>query len=336
MNRLLHTCILLTLTIGPAMAQKSAFDTETHAPSPNYADPAHWSALPYREDVADVLPKDESWVSDSLKPVDVFYVHPTIYEKGALWNADLADAKLNRKVDKWPVRLQASVFNRDAHVYAPRYRQAIVRVFYEKSDDGQKALDLAYADVKAAFAHFLDHYSKGRPFIIAGHSQGTYHTVRLLREMIDTTDLRHRMVAAYVIGLTVNEGMFQNLRMCDSPDQTGCFISWMTYREGFFPEWEYHKTTQCVNPLTWKRDTLLAPRELNIGAVVFNPKRVKRQKTSARIERIDGELLWVRTRAPWFQLMKNLHVADYGLFYMDIRANVKQRVQAFMDGRTDR
>jgi len=333
-NEMNRTLLLLTVMLMfplALMAQETSFDVEIHAPKPDYTNPEHWAALPFRDDVADVLPKGEEWVSDSLKQVDVFYVHPTIYEKGKLWNADLTDEKLNRKVDKWPVRLQASVFNAVARVYAPRYRQAIVKVFYEKSEDGQKALDLAYGDVKDAFRYFLDHHNHGRPFIIAGHSQGTYHTVRLLREMIDTTELRQRMVAAYVIGLTVNDAMFKNLKMCDSPEQTGCFIGWMTYKEGFFPEWDYHKTTECVNPLTWKRDTLLAPRELNVGAVVFNPKRVKRQKTSARITHSEGELLWVRTRAPWFQLMRNLHVADYGLFYMDIRANVKERVGRFVE-----
>lgn len=321
--------LLLFLSLN-AFAQRTDFDSEQHAPPPDYADPAHWSALPFRDDVADVLPKGEVAVHDSLKQVDVFYVHPTIYQKGPLWNADLADSKLNRKVDKWPVLLQASVFNRDCRVYAPRYRQAVVRVFYQRDEDGQKALDLAYGDVKQAFEFFLENYSKGRPFIIAGHSQGTYHTVRLLREMIDTTDLRHRMVAAYVIGLTVNGGMYTNLRMCDSAQQTGCFISWMTYREGYFPEWEYHLTTECVNPLTWRRDTALASRELSLGAVVFNPKRIYKGRTEARIERAQGELLWVRTRAPWFTLMRNLHVADYGLFYMDIRENVGERVRHFL------
>ncbi len=322
---------LFLLTSFVATAQHTDFDSEQHAPIPDYADPAHWSALPFRDDVADVLPKGEAAVHDSLKQVDVFYVHPTIYQKGPLWNADLADRKLNRKVDKWPVRLQASVFNRDCRVYAPRYRQAVVRVFYQRDEDGQKALDLAYGDVKQAFNYFLQHQNDGRPFIIAGHSQGTYHTVRLLREMIDTTDLRHRMVAAYVIGLTVNEAMYTNLRMCDSASQTGCFLSWMTYREGFFPEWEYHLETECVNPLTWRRDSVLAPRDANLGAVVMNPRRVYLGKTEARIERSQGELLWVRTRAPWFTLMRNLHVADYGLFYMDIRENVGQRVAAFFD-----
>lgn len=325
------TALLFFLTATNIVrAQRTDFDSEIHAAPPDYSLSENWAALPFRNDLADVLPKGESWVSDSVKQVDVFYVHPTIYQKGRLWNADLTDNKLNRKVDKWPVRLQASVFNASCRVYTPRYRQAVVDVFYNPSTDGQRALDLAYADVKKAFQYFLTHYSDSRPFIIAGHSQGTYHTVRLLQEMIDTTILRERLVAAYVVGLTVNEQMYENLHMCASPTETGCYLSWMSYREGYQPKWEYHKTTECVNPLTWSRDTAYISEFKSLGTVVFNPKRIRQKRTSARIVKHDGEILWVKTRAPWFQVMKNLHVADYGLFYMDIRANVKQRVDAYL------
>ncbi|MDP6909269.1 MAG: DUF3089 domain-containing protein, partial [Flavobacteriales bacterium] len=176
-------------------AQKIGFDQEVHPVAPDYQQTSSWSALPFRDDVADVLPKNEEWIDDSLKQVDVFYVHPTMYQKGPLWNASLGMKKINRKVDKYPVRLQASVFNASCRVYAPRYRQAVVSVFYESSKDGEKALDLAYQDVKRAFLFFLENYNKGRPFIVAGHSQGTHHTRRLVQELVDTTDLRHRMVA---------------------------------------------------------------------------------------------------------------------------------------------
>jgi len=315
-----------------ASAQLTTFAAETHATAPNYADPAHWSALPFRTDAADVVPGKELCISDSLKDVDVFYVHPTTYGKGDLWNAAIDNAKQNRLVDKYPVRLQASVFNAECRVYAPRYRQAVVDVFYHPSDDGRLALELAYSDVRAAFRYFLEHYNHGRPFILASHSQGTHHARRLLAEFIDTTVLHKQFVAAYVVGLTVNSGMFQNLRMCASAEETGCYLSWMTYKEGHIPEWEYHLTTECVNPLSWKRDTLLVGRKANLGGIVLNAHRPKRQATSARIHRKEGEMeiLWVHTRAPWFQVMKNLHVADYGLFYMDIRANVRTRIAAFL------
>jgi hypothetical protein len=329
---LLMLCMVIYSEMG--RAQSSTFFKEMHAPAPDYSKPEHWSALPFRTDVADVLPRNEVWRSDSLKAVDVFYVHPTTYQKGDLWNAALDNRKQNRLVDKYPVRLQASVFNADCRVFAPRYRQAVVDVFYNPSDDGISALDLAYGDVSAAFRYFIEHFNDGRPFIIAGHSQGTHHARRLLAEFVDTTKLHHRFIAAYIIGLTVNEGMYQNLRMCETRDETGCYISWMTYKEGHMPKWDYHLTTECVNPLSWKRDTLLVDRSANLGAVVLSTRRISRKSTSARIHRKAGEMeiLWVRTRAPWFQAMKNLHVADYGLFYMDIRANVKDRIDAFRKG----
>ena len=328
--RFLALSSLLFSFAGSAVAQITDFDTEVHASAPDYAFAENWSALPFREDVADVLPKGETWISDSLKKVDVFYVHPTIYQKGTLWNADLSMKKINRRVDRYPVRLQSSVFNKTCRVYAPRYRQAVVSVFYHSSENGKKALNLAYSDVKRAFEYYMKHHNNGRPFIIAGHSQGTHHTRRLLREIIDTTELRNQLVAAYVIGFTVNEEMYENLKICSEPDQTGCFVTWMSYREGFAPEGTWHETTESVNPLTWK---LSEEQEVRIdyeGTVVFNPKRIRKRRMAVRIADIGGQVLWVETKAPWFRMMKNLHIADYGLFYMDIRENVKQRVEAYL------
>lgn len=322
--------LLLLLTHISLLGQDVAFDQETHPSAPNYSEQKNWSALPFRSDVADVLPKNEVWINDSLKSVDVFYVHPTIYLKGPLWNAGLDMKKINKKVDKYPVRLQASVFNASCRVFAPRYRQAVVSVFYEPTEDGGKALDLAYSDVKRAFEYYLEHYNNGRPFIIAGHSQGTRHTRELLREMIDTTNLKDRMVAAYIIGFTVNENMFYELNMCQNATETGCFISWSSYKEGFHPDGEFYKNTESINPLSWTIDTTQITIENYDGTVVFNPKKIRKRTMSVRIADIGGKVLWVKTKAPWFRFFKNLHVADYGLFYMDIRKNVKQRVDAYL------
>src|SRR5688572_22751696 len=92
-------------------AQLLPFDPRSQPPAPDYADEKNWSSLPFRKDAADAIPKSEAWISDSLKDVDVFYIHPTLYLKGKTWNADINDKKLNKKVDEKPVRYQASVFN---------------------------------------------------------------------------------------------------------------------------------------------------------------------------------------------------------------------------------
>jgi hypothetical protein len=327
--RWIFSLFLLVSSIQ-SFAQKSSFTDEVRANAPDYKDESAWSALPFRKDAADIVPKDEEWVSDSVKKVDVFYVHPTMYQRGPLWNASLEMGRINRKVDNYPVRLQASVFNKTCRVYAPRYRQAVVKVFYEPSADGDSALNLAYQDVKRAFQHFLDHYSNGRPFIIAGHSQGTHHTRRLLSEIIDTTELRDRMVAAYVIGFGVNDSKYQNLSICQSAKETGCYVSWMSYKTGYRPTGEWFQKTQSVNPLSWNVDDRLIRVDEYAGTVVMNPKRKFTRPMSVQIADVGGSVLWVTTKAPWFRGWKNLHVADYGLFYHSIRENVEKRVSAFL------
>lgn len=311
-------------------AQKTSFVEESKALKPNYSLEESWSALPFRTDAADVVVKGEKWVEDSLKKVDVFYVHPTIYQKGPLWNASLEMTKLNRKVDKYPVRLQGSVFNESCRVFAPRYRQAVVKVFYDRTEDGNAALNFAYQDVKRAFEYYLEHYNNGRPFIIAGHSQGTYHTRRLLQEVIDTLPIRERMVAAYVIGFAVNDTMYHKIKICQDSTDTGCYVSWMSYKQGFEPSGWWFENAQSVNPITWTTDTTKVSLHDYTGTIVLNTNRKFSRPMSVQIKELDGKILWVRTKAPWLRMMKNLHVADYGLFYRSIRKNVKTRIESFL------
>jgi alpha-beta hydrolase superfamily lysophospholipase len=72
----------------------------------------------------------------------------------------------------------------------------------KKLPTARPPVDLAYADVKAAFQYYLAHYNEGRPIIIAGHSQGTAHATRLLHEFFEhDPKLRRQLVAAYLIGI---------------------------------------------------------------------------------------------------------------------------------------
>lgn len=308
-------------------AQLPAFDTQSPPPAPDYALGQNWAALPFRVDAADEIPKTETWVNDSLKEVDVFYVHPTMYAKGQTWNASLADEKLNAKVDRLPVRFQASPFNRVGRVYAPRYRQAIVDVFYNPSHDGEKALDLAYADVKRAFEYYLKNYNNGRPFIIASHSQGSAHCRRLLKDFIDGKPLAKQFVAGYVVGFVVNEPMYKTIELCRDSTQTGCFVSWLSYKWNYRPKGTFFKDAQVINPLTWTADTQTVNRKTaGEGGVFLTPKK---RYGHANTVRIEGEYLWVKTRIPFFVFFRNMHILDYNLFWYDIRHNAETRFRAY-------
>ena len=105
----------------------------------------------------------------------------------------LDSAALNAAVDAWPVRHQAAIFNGAGRVFAPRYRQAHIRVFSVEDSLSLAALKLAYSDIRAAFQHFLDHWDEGRPLIIAAHSQGSWHARWLLQEFFDGTPLQERV-----------------------------------------------------------------------------------------------------------------------------------------------
>ena len=56
---------------------------------------------------------------------------------------------------------------------------------WPKTIHKQKKIDVAYADVKRAFDYYLENYNNGRPIIIAGHSQGSGHGMRILKEYFD-------------------------------------------------------------------------------------------------------------------------------------------------------
>lgn len=318
--------LLLAWVSLSTKAQLPAFDAKAQPAAPDYSLASNWAALPFRQDAADAIPKSETWVSDSLKEVDVFYVHPTLYDKGETWNADLADQKLNDKVDRLPVRLQASAFNQVARVYAPRYRQAIVEVFYDPSDDGQKALDLAYEDVKKAFQHYLKKYNNGRPFIIASHSQGSVHCRRLLREFVDGKPLQKQFVAGYIVGYAVQESLYTSIPLCRDSLQTGCYVSWLSYRWNYKPKGYFSKDAVSVNPLNWTTDTCTVNRHVGEGGILLNTRKKYKHASTVCIK---GTHLWVRTRIPFFVFLGNMHIVDYNLFWFDIRKNAKERIQAY-------
>lgn len=304
---------------------------------PDYGMEDNWAALPDRRDSADAVPGN-TLLRDAQRdaPADVFFVHPTTYYGNKRWNADLGDEKVNRFTDVSAIRKQASVFNGTARVYAPRYRQATLFSFFdEKNTDGQAALNLAYEDVKTSFQYFLEHYNRNRPIIIAGHSQGTYHAIRLLHEFFDQDpQLRKRLVAAYLVGFKVPPNEYQALRPCDDSTQTGCFVAWNTVEWGY--DYVPFAGGVAVNPLTWTLDTATAPARLNLGSTPQSFDRLDKRVVDAKVH---NGLVWIhpttRTGYPRFllpgrpELRRSFHIADYGLFYGNIRQNAAARVRAY-------
>lgn len=310
--------------------------------APDYAQESSWAALPTRRDSADAVPRNTPFKNQqATAAADVFFVHPTTYYWRKQWNASLSNDRVNQFTDDDVIRNQASAFNAAARVYAPRYRQATLYAFFgdpeqqKASQNGRLALDLAYDDVKSAFTYYLAHYNQGRPLIIAGHSQGTVHATRLLHDFFDSDPkLRRRLVAAYLIGFKVERTEYQTLRPCADSTQTGCYVAWNTVAWG--NDYPPFQDGVAVNPLTWTLDTLAAPASLNRGGVGQDFNRLDVGVVDAKIHR---GLLWVHPPKPSGyprflipgqpQLWHSFHIADYGLFYANIRQNAVTRVRAW-------
>lgn len=211
---------------------------------PDYNDLNYWAAHPYKHDVADSVPKPlrKNYQPDST--VDIFFIHPTTYtdkEKKCGWNASIDNDTLNAKTDYTSILFQASIFNEAGRVFAPRYRQANYYSYFPQSKEDTlnaiKAFDMAYNDIKTAFEFYLQHWNNGRPVIIASHSQGTTHAKRLLKEFFENSNLKNRLVAAYLVGIPVEPDYFTTIKPCISPNQTGCICSWRTLQEGYKPDY---------------------------------------------------------------------------------------------------
>ena len=340
---------------GPSLP----FDPVDAVAPPDYADPASWAALPEREGLEDRTPAGVvETVEQGQAPVDVFFIHPTGYLRGSNWTFSMDPDTATEENTHWMMANQASTYNGCCNVYAPRYRQASIFAYFRSPEIREQVLGFAYQDVERAFEYFLTHYSQGRPFIIASHSQGTHHGARLLKDRIDGTPLADRLVAAYLIGGGVPSSEFAgmlDIGLCQDATDLHCAVHWDTYSEAAIDtEMPDRVGNVCINPLSWQIDGGLAGREQHLGAVPVSG-RFQIQLTgdnaasgmvfeplAAPIEHMlqaqcRNGVLFITDQsdtafgsAGGFFGAGNYHGLDYPVFHMDIRENAKQRVAVYL------
>lgn len=274
---ILAPLVMLTACLTPL----ARFDRYKAPFMPDYSNENTWAALPDRHDAADTVPAGSGSKDDQANAqADVFYIYPTLDLRITHWNASVYDKMLNNLIDRTAIRNQAGAFNGSCRVFAPRYRQAVFGSFIDRKGNGKKALDLAYGDVRTAFLYYMQHYNQGRPVIIAGHSQGCLHAYRLVKEFFDTTSLKQKLVAAYLIGFRVRKDSLKYLKPCDSAKATGCYITWNTVsKEGLTSGTGQFFRGVCINPLSWKQDSNYMDREDYEKATKIRDELNRRKKS---------------------------------------------------------
>lgn len=351
---------IIWVAAGDEILRKFAVPSVSFAESPQtpptfYDRPDAWVARPgapsqtVRWQPAGVAPVDPG-------PAAVFYVHPTTYLLADRWNAaaDPEDEGALYRRDLF-ARSQASVFSSSGEIWAPKYRQAAFGAFLEfASPDATKAFALAYTDVSNAFGEFLASIPDDRPIILAGHSQGALHLAALLARRTANTDLKDRLVAAYLLGWPISvtaDLPALGIPPCSTPDQTGCLFAFQSFSEpadpslildafdstlGFTGAPRAETSLVCTNPLTAgaRPD---APASENLGSLVpeasldegeLEPGLVGAACSGRGILSLGDN---VPSEFGTYSLPgNNLHVYDYPLFWANLKADAERRTAAFV------
>jgi len=281
----------------------------------------------------------------------VFFVPPTSYiQAGGDWNASLTDASTNQRARIF-LRGLASPFNGADEIWAPKYRQAAVGAFLTDKPDAKLAIDAAYRDVRDAFRYFVESVDPAKPIVLAGHSQGALHILRLLMEEVAGTDLESRIAAIYAPGWPISvEHDLPALPFpaCAAPGQVGCILSWSSFADDNDPDFlmrRYGSTPGldgeprgdgpilCVNPLTGGTNGS-APASSNLGTLVPDEGLSRGELVPGAIPaRCDASGLLLIGDPP--ELGEgvlpgnNYHVYDIPLFWANVQKDVLERVRAW-------
>lgn len=337
---------------------------EAQAPlEPNaYQDPALWYSRP-GIGVNDPARWQPAYASDRgplPTPADqrppqhaVFFIHPTSYLSRENWNAPIGEEEAER-IARIYVRGMASPFNAASEIWAPRYRQATMGSFLTDEPEGQQAIDAAYADVLEAYRFFIESVDAETPIVLAGHSQGSLHLLRLLREEVKGSPVADRLVAAYVIGwpISVEHDVPElGFAACATPQQTGCILSWSSFAEpadpsalmetyaksiGFDGQPRGDSRILCTNPLTGMFGGEAAA-DRNLGTLVPDDSMSNGELVPDAVPaRCDDRGLLLIGDPPelgsYVLPGNNYHVYDIPLFWANTQADVARRVEAKVGG----
>jgi len=290
--------------------------------SVNYSDQYNWLFLPENPDEFEV---------------DVFYVYPTVYQGYGLQNITNSEQTAEAMV---PLRTQASVFGESANIYAPLYRQ-IGKSEFANVETLNDYIQVAQKDVEDAFYYYLENYNKGKPFIIAAHSQGSSLLREILKDIWGKTGAEDRMIATYIIGYSITEGDIEinkNIRMSEGPEDFGCFISYNSLADGAQSgSVQILENAIVTNPLSWEsssEDGEYIPASENLGAVFFDDEgfspKIYPNFTSAQIK--DNGLVCEPADTSILSSYPEegiYHPDDFALFYGNIKENIAVRIEAY-------
>ena len=274
-------------------------------------------------------------------PVDVFYLYPTVF-KGPELVAEVSNPQMRAALPIIQTR-QVAVYADSCNIFIPYYRQMNADSMLIKSLDEQDVLMRRYAvvDAIAAFNYYWEHYNNGRPFILAGHSQGSNLALYILETLQNRPEIRSKLVAAYVVGYSVSDSWMQKLPTTpfgQNYNDTGVILSWNTEAPGVTKPNPVitDSSVRVINPIIWTTNTTYAPKELSKGSKFLENGVMVEYPQYADAQVYPERCVILLTSQDYtdYQLTPLfpkgvLHGFDYDLYHNDIKQNVADRITAY-------
>ncbi len=294
-------------------------------------------------------------VPEITKDIDTFYIYSTVYfgiGEGDPNYATLDNAEMLAGIEvEYAIKTKA--FEDSTNVFVPYYRQVGMKYAGEtwmKTGDVRTVFcGMPYEDITAALDYYFEHYNEGRPFIIAGHSQGSAILRLVLIEYFKKhPEYYERMVAAYAIGFCITKEDLEanpHMKFATGETDTGVIISWNT--EG--PKnVEVNAQTLVmmpgaisINPLNWKLDETYAPASENLGSLVMDLQtgatEIRDIGADAQVNLARGTVVTNADAIPNemedYAGPQNYHQDDYSIYFNNVKNNVAKRIAAYKANR---
>jgi hypothetical protein len=273
---------------------------------------------------------------------DLFLVAPTVYMgRDGGYNMSLTDEDTKENF-VGALNMEKGIYEDTLCMYAPYYRQAALTV-YEMTEGSDEYFEIAYEDVSAAFIYYLENLNDGRPFVLAGFSQGSDMCLRLLKDYFHEADLQSQLIAAYLIGWGITDAdleEYPHLMMATGEADTGVVVSFNSESVDIETSMIVPDATYGINPLNWRTDSTVADRSLNLGACFtdYSGTIVSQipEFCGAYLDPVRGTLKVTDVNPVDYPSSLTLfptgvyHLYDYQFFYRNLQQNVQTRTAAYL------
>ena len=292
------------------------------------------------------------------KAVDLVFLYPSSCQDGKAGVICAVDNKSMVKGAKRNFSQQATAFEPIANMFAPFWRQVNSVKLPEMSFEEVDAAEWAEprTDVYAALDYYFENLNQGRPYFLAGHSQGSRLCYMVLSEyMKEHPDYYANMIAAYCLGDSLTKQYLEenpHVKAARTADDVGVVVSWNT--EGPANKGRDSLVVApgaiAINPLNWRTDAIPARADLNLGSYVphllFHGLRKLSVNADAVLDVERGTVIVTEPRLEKFAITAipgfgkfesvfgpaSYHGCDYSFFYLNIRENARIRSEAWFAG----